>query len=195
MQEKYYESEIFVKNMFEKVKGIRKISTISRRCIGDVAFKYKDINYFVEVKLHFSTYIFSRTLKNMQLQLEKNNANAIVVVLDKVPDSYKSLSLKNYNIKIFDISNILYMIYDDYELQNQLNSLISFSLDGIIPEKPVIDFTIESKGEIKEKNYKKTEDIYENYKNDLRSIISGRQDAKEYENILEKIIKDVFAND
>lgn len=148
-------------------------------------FEFKNEKYCVEVKRKFSPNLFGRILENFNLFIKRENYHGIIVIVDKISDSYKDIIKKQYNIEIYDISNILYLIYDNIVLQRELNQLIEFSLDEITPREVNISYTKKS-GAKKEK---------EDYLEKLEIIESGKEDAKEYEKILEKIIKDIFSNE
>lgn len=189
---RYYFSEEFVMKVFQQIENVEIEENLNyiwngRRNIGDFSFNLNDKKYIVEVKVKFSSALLSRTLSYIGESLY--NTNVIIVVLDKIPEKYKNSILNQYdNLKIWDISNILYLIYDDENMQKELNNIIDFSLDNVIPQKPIFEFEPKKKKVYIEKNKK-------DYIKLLSDIKCGKSQAKEYEKLLEEIIKELFSND
>lgn len=189
---RYHYSEEFVIKVFKQIENVEIDETYDyisniRMHIGDFSFNLNNKKYIVEVKTKFSSALLSRTLKYMEDNL--SNTNGIIVVLDKIPERYKNSILNQYeNLKIWDISNILYLIYDDENMQKELNNIIDFSLDNVIPQKPIFEFEPKKKKVHIEKQKK-------DYIKLLLDIKGGRSQAKEYERLLEEIIKELFSND
>lgn len=78
--------------------------------------------------------LIGKIIEEFYQLLKQTKFCGIFVILDKVPIQYKTLVKEKYNIDIYDISNILYIIYGDKDLQKELNNIINFSLDGITPQ-------------------------------------------------------------
>ena len=190
--------EEFVKELFkQQIKGIEMLEPYftkakSRKIlIGDFLFKIEEKKYIVEVKSRFSSTYLNRTLEYMNsfskdcLDID-SEVIKIVVVLDKIPESYKRIAHQKYQeISLFDISNVLYIINGNENLLLKLNGLINFSVENIIPQKPNIDF------EIKETEYK----IYKkDYIELLEGIEPGNDSAKKYEKLIGEIIKILFSD-
>ena len=186
---KYHINEEFVIKVFNQIENIEIDLNNNIMDIGDFKFKLNGKDYIVEVKTRFSSTLLSRTLIYMREVINRENATGIIVVLDKIPESLKkSIESKYNNLKIFDISNVLYMVYENENLQKELNSIINFSLDSIIPQKPVFEIELKDKEEYIEHSHK-------DYKNILDNIKKGREDAKKYEKFMEMLIKEMFLND
>ena len=181
------EAEHFVLKVFEKLNFINlkedKLITRPRIFVPDFILQYKNQKYCLEVKLNFVISFLSKTITNFSHLLKQNDYYGIIVILDKVPQDFKDLIKEDYNITIYDISNILYLIGDNEELQNDLKKVISFSLNDIIPERVDFNKTIESLPKTKT-----------NYILELENIKEGKEGASEYETLLEKIIKEIFFN-
>ena len=187
-KDKMFYSEEFVKKVFQQIEGVEieeYASTHFYKWIGDFSFWLNDKKYIVEVKTKFSSALLSRTLNNINSKVI--DENIIIVVLDKIPLRYKEMILNSYsNINVWDIASIFYLIYDNEELQSELSRIVEFSLDSVIPNKPNIDFK-------KKKNFinKNKKD----YKLLLSNIKSGIRQAKDYEKLLEEMIKEFFSNE
>lgn len=189
---KYEFCEKFVKKVFKKVEGIifldNNFSKNSMKYIPDFMFELDGKKYCVEVKLKFSPSFFGKSIEKFNNFLNEEKISGIIVVLDKISGQYKDLVKKNYNIEIYDISNILYLMYDDEVLLKELKGIINFSLDNIIPQKSNIEMNLKkSIASKKDKNF--------DYIKLLAEIKDGTEDAKNYEKLLEKIIKDIFSNE
>lgn len=185
-------SEKFVKSVFEKVGMVDVTDSQYVKPLGgyrpDFIFLYKEKKYCIEVKKNFSNNLWGKILEKFNEFIKSQDFIGILVILDKVPDKYKKIVEKKYNIKIYDISNILYMIFDDEILQKKLNGLINFSLDNIIPEKTSIevkDYTI---------TYREKNEV-EKYIAELNELAEGTVKAKDYERLMEKILKNIFSNE
>lgn len=189
---KYSDGEIFIKCVFEKLGMVdithENLIIQHDKYVPDFIFEFEGKRYCVEVKIKFSNNVLGIILENFYKFINTKNISGILVILDKVPSKYKKIVKEKYNICIYDISNILYLIYDDEDLQRKLSGLISFSLDNVIPEETSIKL---QSNKIKRivKNKKK------NYIEELNNIKEGRTDSKRYEKLLEEIIKKIFSNE
>ncbi len=189
---KSIEAENFVACLFEKLGFINladnELIVRPRIFLPDFVFKYKEKKYCIEVKVLFSASILGKSIEKFYELLKKTEYYGVFVILDKVPIQYKKLIKEKYDIDIYDISNILYLIYGDRELQKKLNNIIDFSLDGITPQEINIEtntYKVNSKTIRKEINYIEK----------LSEIEEGKEDAKKYEKLLEEIIKDIFSDE
>lgn len=188
----YLAGEMFIKNVFEKL-GMADITHENsiiqhHKYVPDFIFMFEEKRYCIEVKAKFSNNLLGKILENFHEFIKLENISGILVILDKVPSKYKKMVKEKYDISIWDISNILYLIYDDENLQKVLNGLIGFSLDNVIPEETSIKLD-GNKIKYKEKYKRK------NYIEELNDIEEGTDKSKEYEALLEKIIKDIFSNE
>lgn len=185
-------TEEFVKCMFERLGFIQlKDDDLLKKpkiYIPDLLFEFKGKKYCIEVRKDFqpTPNLLTRIPEQFYELIEKENVYGIIVILDKVPSEYKTLVRRNYNVDIYDISNVLYLIYGYDDLQKKLNRIINFSLEGIIPKETNIEMN-NQKVKIKTKN--------DNYVEQLNKIKEGQQDSKQYEELIEKIIKDIFSNE
>ena len=189
---KSIKAESFVACLFEKLGFTNLVDdeliTKPRIFIPDFVFKYEETKYCIEVRAFFSASILGKIIEEFYQLLKQTKFCGIFVILDKVPIQYKTLVKEKYNIDIYDISNILYIIYGDKDLQQELNNIIDFSLDGITPQETNIKAnTNKVYSTAKEKNI--------NYIEKLSNIKEGRRDAKKYEKLLEEIIKDIFSDE
>lgn len=185
-------AEELVKSVFERFSFVNlehdEIIKKPRIYVPDFVFEFEKNKYCVVVKIQFSVYSVGYILEDFNKLLKRENKFGIIVILDKVPEEYKRLIKEEYNIDIYDISNILYLIHDDENLQNEFNSVIDFPLDSIIPQE--VDIKINAKKIIEKRKNAKGD-----YIEQLSNIKAGREDEKEYEKLLEKIIKKVFSNE
>ena len=190
--DKYLAGKMFIKSVFEKL-GMIDITnenpiTQYYKYVPDFIFMFEGKRYCIEIKTKFSSNLLGKVLENFYEFIKSENVSGILVILDKVPSKYKKIVKEKYDIIIYDISNILYLIYDDENLQKDLNGLIGFSLDNVIPEETSIKLD-SNKIKYKERYKRK------NYIEELSDIEEGADKSKEYEVLLEKIIKDIFSNE
>lgn len=192
MTPKSNKAEGLVKSVFERFSFVNleddDLIRNPRIYVPDFVFEFEKNKYCVVVKIQFSTYSVGYILEDFYKLLKKEKKFGIIVILDKVPKEYKRLIKEEYNIDIYDISNILYLIHDDENLQNEFNSIIDFPLDSITPQE--VDIKINAK-----KIIEKIQNVEDDYIEQLSNIKAGREDAKKYEQLLEKIIKKVFSNE
>ena len=186
---KYYYSEEFIKKVFQQIEGVEIESSFENNMydkrFGDFSLYLNGKKYIVEIKTKFSNVLLARTLTHMNSRV--NNRNNILIVLDKIPSRFKEMIMKDYlNVDVWDISNVLYFIYDNDKLQRELSRIVEFSLDSVTPVEPSSLF-------------KKKKSIVENIKKDYKLLLSniknGRRQAKEYEKLLEEMIKEFFSNE
>ncbi len=111
--------------------------------LPDFVFEFEKNKYCVVVKIQFSVYFLGHILEYFYKLLKKEKKFGIIVILDKVPKEYKRLIKEEYNVEIYDVSNILYLIHDDENLQNEFNSVIDFPLDSITQQE--VDIKINAK--------------------------------------------------
>lgn len=156
------------------------------RYIPDFVCELNGNKYMVEVKRSFSISIMNKLLDKINEAAKSINAVAILIFFERIPQKYRSLIEDNYKIQVFDIANILYTVIKNKELVKELSALVSFSLDTVVPEKPKLDIKIK-------KNVKKNKTP--NYIKELQNLESGIKNAKKYENLLERIIKDIFISE
>lgn len=156
------------------------------RYIPDFVCELNGNKYMVEVKRSFSILIMNKLLDKINEAAKSINAVAILIFFERIPQKYRSLIEDNYKIQVFDIANILYTVIKNKELVKELSALVSFSLDTVVPEKPKLDIKIK-------KNVKKNKTP--NYIKELQNLESGIKNAKKYENLLERIIKDIFISE
>ena len=119
---------------------VKKEQTINDRRI-DLVAEFNNYKYFIEVK--YLRIKMSDTGKRMHLintinQSAKIDEKWICVVSNIVSSGFKNEVREQFNIEILDLRNLLYMIKDNLELYNKLLSIIEFSTNGIIVEKPNI---------------------------------------------------------
>ena len=147
MTPKSNKAEGLVKSVFERFSFVNleddDLIRNPRIYVPDFVFEFEKNKYCVVVKIQFSTYSVGYILEDFYKLLKKEKKFGIIVILDKVPKAYKMLIKEEYKIDIYDISNILYLIHDDENLQNEFNSIIDFPLDSITPQE--VDIKINAK--------------------------------------------------
>ena len=196
MKEYEFRLERFLIKIFEQVEGIRILREqsidIQRnniiKYIPDICFELDGVKYIVEVKSKFSIFTISKFLERFNEIAKSTNSQAILMFFDQIPENYRSLIENNYNIQVFDVSNILYTIIRNKDLITELSGLVNFSLDNIVPRKPKLNITIK---QTKRKSALRTP----NYINELKMLEKGIKNSEKFENLLERIIKDIFASE
>lgn len=195
MREPIHNLEDFSLQAMQQIEGLKvlndeKTASIdirkNIRYIPDFVCELNGNKYMVEVKRSFSISIMNKLLDKINEAAKSINAVAILIFFERIPQKYRSLIEDNYKIQVFDIANILYTVIKNKELVKELSALVSFSLDTVVPEKPKLDIKIK-------KNVKKNKTP--NYIKELHNLESGIKNAKKYENLLERIIKDIFISE
>lgn len=110
----------------------------------DFEIKDNDSIYLVEVKyshsLYLSLYVFLNAinqLKNTSLIYENDNVSytPILITTAKISPDVRTI-IENKGIVVLDILNLLYLIQDYDNLMSELISMLDFSVNDLIPQKP-----------------------------------------------------------
>ena len=122
---------------------------------------------------------------------EKLNKYSFIIILGSVEKAQKNY-FKKENIIIIDISNIIYLIGNNQDLEEQLKNMLPFSIIDIIPQKIDLKKYINHVEEFSEKETPiKIED---EYINNIKNIKKGQEGSREFEIIGEKVIKFLFGD-
>lgn len=79
---------------------------------------------------------YKSILENSEsIETSKKNSFCLVLLCE-IDHQRKEQFLKQYNITIWDIANVLYMCRDNSELSKELSELLYFPITDIIPERP-----------------------------------------------------------
>ena len=177
------------------------VADIFKYCGYKVELEYQINNYHIDIKAELNNKIYmietkySRTNKIDSIKLKaiceqlKNcligKSSSILVTCTKINDKFKDYILDQFNIQILDISNLLYMIQNNNVLYNRLLSIIDFSINDIIPQKPNIEihfFNIDINFENK-------------FENKIYNIKPCKEEAYLYSNTCIDILKYLFIDE
>lgn len=182
---------------FEEIQELVKeiFKYLSYNIVEECSEKEEFYNMLVEKEENKYLVIIKNKITNNQLnKLESINKEKIaktykplLVVLDNIDSESKKILEQKYQIKILDISNIIYLINDNEELMNKLKGIIDYSLSGIEESAPDIAF------ELKHIENNKKDAKY--YINKLKSIKPGREECYKYQEFCEELIKDMYSDD
>lgn len=158
----------------------------------------------VEVKNYRSNFVQNATIYEAVEQIQyykqqwnikkKENAKATLIVSCNVPEEVKQLCYKEKDILIIDMSNLLYLVQDNYELMTMLMENIQYSIYNSIP-KPLLNSDIFNIKKL-DKNNKSVEEIIKviNYIYRLKHLPYGKDESndKKYEKLCVEIIEFLF---
>lgn len=118
----------------------------------------------------------------------------IVILFGEMSGIDKKAIYDKYKITIWDASNLLYYIGDNLKLQTQLAMLTYFSISDIVPIKPIgwepkILTMSESKEEMS------SLEKITHLENRLEDCKTGKKHFREYEEICEEIIRELFVQE
>lgn len=108
----------------------------------------------------------------------------ILIIGNIVGERVKQECKEKYGIYIWDVENLLWIFDTDDNIRNEFVSLLSYTIDGIVPQKPEpFLFDIENKT-----------DSETNLMCKLKQIKSGREHFAEYQDICVEILRYILAD-
>ena len=118
----------------------------------------------------------------------------VVILFGETSGIDKKAIYDKYRITIWDVANLLYYIGDNLQLQTQLAMLVYFSLSDIVPLESV-GWQPEVVGEYKNKSEMSPLEKIASLKDMLEHCPAGKKHFREYEEICESIIRELFAQE
>lgn len=128
-------------------------------------------------------YLLDRTVAKLSEKARRNNASLVLMVFALLPGGWKEKIKKQYSIFILDIANLLYIV-NGTELQNELVSLLPFTVDQIEPEEPELEL-----------GWLCHKDEASDLLRQLDNCISGKSGASNFEDICSDLLNYLFADD
>lgn len=121
---------------------------------------------------------------------EKLNKYSFIIIFGSVDEQQKDYFKKD-NIIIIDISNIMYLIKNNHDLEEQLKNILTFSIIDFVPQKIDLEKYMNYV-----ENSKKEEsiNIEDKYISEIKNIKKGKEGSREFEKIGEKILKYLFGD-
>lgn len=164
---------------------------------GDFLFYAEDETLLVECKSYRNRQIPIQTLElavaQMQQYVHSDRAfKGLLIVFCEAPEAFKESVFKEYNITLWDISNLLFYSKDNPELLNNLMQLTYFPISDVKPFpscgwNPGILFIKEIEVNPKE--------IINNLEFRLIHCKTGKKNFQEYERICTDIIQYLFGKE
>lgn len=192
-----YRFEKIVLEMFNMYGFNTYIPSKTRDFKFDFMAQNNEISYAVEVKCSRNINYPSRQIYNIasffeQIKKDFNNSIRPVLVIGAViPDAVRKQVEDTTNIFLLDIQNIIYMLNANEKLYNELLFILEFSVNGIIPKKPYIDFPFGEKlTSSKSYKYDLTGD---NLKN--RVLNWNHSSSRDYEKLCFDVLKYLFSDE
>ncbi len=121
---------------------------------------------------------------------EKLNKYSFIIIFGSVDEQQKDYFKKD-NIIIIDISNIMYLIKNNQDLEEQLKNILTFSIIDFVPQKIDLEKYMNYV-----ENSKKEEsiNIEDKYISEIKNIKKGKEGSREFEKRGEKILKYLFGD-
>lgn len=181
-EDKIYIPEIeflkFIENLLKKADY--DIQTQSDEI--DVIAKKAGMTYAFEIK--FSE-IVPRNIDKIYRRLNHNDWIPVIITVHEVSEEGKREYINRYkNLRIIDISNLLYIVNEHEQLKNELLSILPFSVDNIFPKESFISLDILEHSD-------NTVGLLE----ELKFCESGKKGYRTYEEVCYSILKSLFAED
>lgn len=140
-----------------------------------------------ELKIYNSDYALAANLKHACetfCSISEEHETLVLVVANVVEQSIKEKIKNQFNVFIWDVQNLLWLLEEYPHIKNEFISLLAYSVDEIEPIAPVPDL-FDEKNEESEEN---------NRKNKLLSIKAGRENFQKYEEICTEILRYVLGD-
>lgn len=113
--------------------------------IIDISADFENRKYIFEIKIYRNNYknyellkraAFSLKTVYQNLKKEKKETLPILILGIDLSDKDKNNLEKKYNISIWDLKNLLYLIDNNEIIKQKLISLLDFSVNDVKPKKP-----------------------------------------------------------
>lgn len=179
--------EIFVS--FLNQKGINNaLKTVGAATEIDFQYKTKNSIYNFEFRIYNKNLGLKSKISKVCETLfnkegDKQTIN-ILVIGNIVEEHIKTIIKEQYNVIIWDVENILWLLEEFPSLKSDFMSLLSFSVSEIVPKNPELDiFNHDAKSITKV-------DLQEQ----LRRIEPGKEEATKYEQLCVDIVRYLFSD-
>ena len=186
--QRYYYLEKLTATIFQN-SGFHVEDMSNTRDLIDIIAKKDGVDYYIEVKsstsLVFRNYsvLEDATIRTVDVA-RRNNAVPVLVIFAVLPEKSKQKFTGRYNnLFILDISNLLYIV-NGTELQDKLISLLPLSVDQIEPKENNLDL-----------GWFCHSDEATSLVRQLDDCVSGKESAKDFEEICTDLLKYIFADD
>ena len=182
----YFIIPFLEKEGFSKIRKEQKIDIVAEKnnkiyCFETIAFK--QYRSYYNIDLHIQRLMF--------LNQNDKDKQYYLICLGNLSETQKA---DNYNIKILDLSNLLYLCKNDFGLIEVLKSLVDYSFDKIAPYSKNIsvnDFDVINQSDDPiEEILTLGNEIVEN----INNCESGKNYATKYESVCIKFIQYLFNN-
>lgn len=137
-----YEFEIIVSKILKKCGFHISLTDLGHDIGYDISADYINQKFAIEVKLTRNINIPGKSIveavKKLALAASKENRIPFLIIAGLVSGRLRG-ELENYgNLVVWDIQNLLYLVQNDEALRNSLISILSFSIDELVPIGPEI---------------------------------------------------------
>lgn len=179
---------------FEKIFG----EIFENKGFSNLCEKHRSIDYIVDYKNNIYNFVFKIYLSNSNINNKTisicrsirernfNNEEVYILIIGNIVNrKIKQIVKDKYNVFVWDIENILWIMEEFPKLKNRFISLLSFNISDVIPRMP--------EPMIFERNLADKEKI--DLKERLRKIEPGKETAIQYENLCSEIMRYIFAKD
>ena len=181
--EKHYLFEECVAKIFSEAEF-----AVSRQCRTednreiDIFVEKNEMKYCVEVKY---SPIQDNAVRQIHTIAKECNAEAILVTIYELEDKKREYYENTYSgVVLIDISNLLFAVQNCTELQNELMSILPYTVNDIEPKKGFIHIDC-----IKHNDYTRA------LIKEMELCEAGRGFATTYEKMCHKLLKNVFSGE
>lgn len=148
----------------------------------DIIATKDSTEHYVEVKFSKET---EHAIRQIIAKAQSTNAVPVLVTANKISSVKFQHYSENYpDVKLIDISNLLYAVQDDPELRNKLIAVLPYTVDDIPPEAGFLESET-----LVHTNY--TESLI----GELDLCLPGRPMSNRYEKVCQSLLENVFSDD
>lgn len=178
--------EIFVS--FLNQKGIYNELKTEENIYIDFRYKTKSNIYNFEFRIYNKNLglksKISKVCENLFNKEDDKQTINILVIGNIVEEHIKTIIKEQYNVIIWDVENILWLLEEFPTLKSDFIALLSYSVSEIVPKNPELDiFNHDVKSIVKV-------DLQEQ----LRRIEPGKEEATKYEQLCVDIVRYLFSD-
>lgn len=181
-----FEKIIF--SCFEQKNMVNVLGKSKMNSYFDYIYRYKNETFCFDLKIYSNNRGVGDRVINVCKKLSQSDhvqgKNIILIVGNIVEKSVKEEIAAKYNVIVWDIPNILWILDDFPQLKSDFISLLSFSVSKEKPECPQKNIFVQ-----------KMESVLKiDLQEQLRKITPGKEKAYQYELLCGKIMKFLFSD-
>lgn len=167
--------------------------SVQRSSEYDILADISGKEFVIEVKIsrdmNIRIDVLLKSVERIYKFADKGKCIPVIVIANLIPVALRE-KLKEYpELIVLDIQNLLYLVKDEEVLKNRLLSVLSFSVDNIVPVKPIELFQYNLKVPIPDKS------PFEYLINKIEAWEPERKENTKYEELCTEVLQYLFSDD